>query len=316
MNRSVSVYISAVVMLAGSVLCLASGLFLLLAAFSPPPAMPAVSFIKYALYSATAISFGFGAWGIATGIGLFRFRRWARISVLIFSGLLLFIAVPGLVFLLIPIPTSPELSPGAMAAVDIVIAVFYFLLIAIAVWWIYLFRKASLKQQFLGELPAAGLPRRPLSITLVACFLLIRSIQSLVLVPLRVPAGLFGFILTGWEASLFYLFYAAAQLWLGFGLLRLKPWSRTLAVYVFLFGIANGLLFVLLPGRIERVLAIFMSQVPPAIRTQEAFWTAWSKSWMQAGFGVSVILMAIAIWFLVTRRKAFMHPAGQPSSPA
>jgi hypothetical protein len=155
-----------------------------------------------------------------------------------------------------------------------------------------------------------------LSITLVACFLLISGVKSLVLMPLRMPASLLGFILTGWEASLFYLFYAAVQLWLGLGLLKLKPWSRTLAVYVFLFAIANALLFVLLPGRINEVLAIHMAQLRPAMQTEEAFWTAWSKPWMQAGFGTSVILYAIAIWFLITRRKAFLPPEEQPSIPA
>jgi hypothetical protein len=203
-----------------------------------------------------------------------------------------------------------------MAAVHIVMAAFYFFLITIAVWWIYLFNKASVKQQFLGGFPAAGLPRRPLSITLVACFLLISGVKSLVLMPLRMPASLLGFILTGWEASLFYLFYAAVQLWLGLGLLKLKPWSRTLAVYVFLFNIANALLFVLLPGRIERVVAISMSHVPPAMRAQAASRVAFSKLRMQAGFGTSVILNAIAIWFLITRRKAFIPPEDQPSIPA
>jgi hypothetical protein len=45
----------------------------------------------------------FSGWGLATGIGLLRAWRWARVSALIFSGLLAALGILGIViFLLMP----------------------------------------------------------------------------------------------------------------------------------------------------------------------------------------------------------------------
>lgn len=324
MSRSVGVYITAVLVLAGSVLCLLSGLFQLLAAFFqttvPPTAAtpnfpaPTVHFLRYALFFAAAMSFAFGGWGVATGIGLFGFRRWARISMLIFSGFLLLISLPGLaLFLFVPLPVPPEAPAQMMVAVRVVIAVFYGLLIAIAAWWIYLFNKASVKQQFIGGLPAAGPSRRPLSITIIAWFLLIGAASFPFVVIMRTPAFLFGFRMPTWTAPLIYLLYGVAHVYLGLGLLKLKPLSRTLAVYFFLFGMANCSAAFLFPAQMDQWLTQYLSQMPPAIQAQKAFYFALSR-W--CGLGLPMILMTIAIWFLVTRRNAFVPTEQQPSSPA
>lgn len=323
MSRSVGVYITAVLVLAGSALCLMSGVFHLLMASFPIAATPTaatptfptqtVPFMKYAFYFVAALSFGFGAWGVATGIGLFGFRRWARISILIFSGLLLLFTVPGLViFLLIPLPVPAEAPPAMMVAVRVVVAVFYGILIAIAAWWIYLFNKASVKQQFLGGLLAAGPSRRPLSITIIAWFLLIGAVTFPFLAIMRMPAFLFGFQMPTWSAPLIYLLYGVAQAYLGLGLLKLKPLTRTLAVYFFLFGIANGVAAFLFAVQMDQWLTQYLSQMPPPVQAQKVFYFALSR-W--CGLGLPIILMAIAIWFLVTRRNAFVPTEQQPSPP-
>jgi hypothetical protein len=51
----------------------------------------------------------------------------------------------------------------------------------------------------------------------------------------RVPTVFLGFLLTGWTAALVYAGYGVVCLYLGIGLLRLKPISRTLGIYYSVF---------------------------------------------------------------------------------
>jgi len=64
------------------------------------------------------IFLGIAVFGIFTGIGLIRLRNWARISILIFSGLTVFFGGTALLVLLaIPFPINPSgppVDPGAV----------------------------------------------------------------------------------------------------------------------------------------------------------------------------------------------------------
>ena len=104
---------------------------------------------------------GLAAWGIATGINLLQLREWARISMIVFSGLLLVMAVPGLIMMLVmPLPTPPvsALPPGdampslehLMTAVRIGMAVFYALLALLGGWWLYFFNSRPIRELFRG----------------------------------------------------------------------------------------------------------------------------------------------------------------------
>src|SRR5215831_14347850 len=74
------------------------------------------------------LSFGFGGWGLASGIGLLYLKRWARISTLVFAGFLLCISLPAAaLILLIPLPNShdPSLPFNFMSVTRIAMALFY-----------------------------------------------------------------------------------------------------------------------------------------------------------------------------------------------
>jgi hypothetical protein len=67
---------------------------------------------RYAAIFVVLAAVLFAVWGIASGIGLLEGREWARISMIVFSVLLLAIAVPGLLIFLFAKLSAPASPPG------------------------------------------------------------------------------------------------------------------------------------------------------------------------------------------------------------
>ena len=88
---------------------------------------------------------GFAAWGCGTGIGLLRAWRWARISTLIFSGLLAAFGIVGLVaFLRMP---AGNIS-GGMVLATILPTLLFVIPIVIGYRWLVFFSSAEVKAIF------------------------------------------------------------------------------------------------------------------------------------------------------------------------
>src|SRR6266853_3501634 len=79
------------------------------------------------------VSMMLGGWGTATGVGILLLRRWARLSILMFSVTITswaFLAAP--IILFYPIPTPTDVPEAATAAVMSVLPVLVALLLAFA----------------------------------------------------------------------------------------------------------------------------------------------------------------------------------------
>jgi len=98
-------------------------------------------------YAGTMVWFlGFAAWGCGTGIGLLRAWRWARISTLIFSGLLAASGIVGVVALLL---MPAENASGGMAfAVKILPVLLFVIPIVIGYRWLVFFSRTEVKAYF------------------------------------------------------------------------------------------------------------------------------------------------------------------------
>jgi hypothetical protein len=87
-------------------------------------------------------------------------------------------------------------------------------------------------------------------------------------------------------------------LYLGVGLLRLKPLARTLTIYYSIFAIVNMAFFYLRPGYDARMAAVmhantfFHSPQPMAVPALPIF-------------VMTTAMMGAQIYFLVTRKRAF-----------
>jgi len=320
-NRSVGVTVSAVVVIFGSVLTLLAGVMMLFASSSdlPVPENQA-HFLKYFMVFMALVLFAAGAWGIASGMGLMRLRESSRISMLVFSALLLLLCIPGLLmFLMMPFPPpgttpSPELTKDMLAAMRIFMTVLYGILAALGGWWIYFFNKRSTKDQFLKVkipgmegMPGAGVISpyaRPLSITMIAWCLLISAFIGVLGLSMNPPVFFLGYFFKGTPASVLMLVLALVQSLIGFGLLKLRPWGRTLAIYYFQFLIFNSLTVALIPGmqaRFEQAMNDMLrdmqgtSGTPPPLM----HFPIW--------FGVifAVPLLGLLLWIVVSRKEAF-----------
>ncbi len=321
MNRSVGVTVSAVVVIFGSGLALLAGVLMLFAS-SSGLSIPEnqVHFLKYFMVFMALLLFAAGAWGIASGMGLMRLRESSRISMLVFSGLLLFLCIPGLLmFLLMPFPPpgtvpSPELTPEMLGATRIFMTIFYGILAVLGGWWLYFFNKRSTKDQFLKvKIPGIqGMPgggvispyARPLSITLIAWYLLISGFVGVLGLSLNPPVFFLGYFFKGTFASALMLGLALVQSVIGFGLLKLRPWGRTLAIYYFQFLIFNSLTMVLIPGsqgRFEQAMSEMLSDMQGTLGTPPP--PMHFPIWYGVIFAVP--LLALLLWIVVSRKDAF-----------
>jgi len=321
MNRSVGVTVTAVIVLFGSGLTLLAGVMMLFASSSDLP-IPEnqVHFLKYFMVFLALVLFAAAAWGIASGTGLMRLREWSRISMLVFSALLLFVCIPGLLmFLFMPFPPpgtapSPELTKEMLGATRIFMVVLYGILAALGGWWIYFFNKRSTKDQFLKvRIPGLeGMPgaevispyARPLSITLIAWWLLISGFIGVLGLSVNPPVFFLGYFFKGTYASILMLALALVQSLIGFGLLKLRPWGRTLAIYYFQFLIFNSLTMVLIPGtqaRFEQAMSEMLSDMQGTLGTPP------SPMHVPIWFGVifAVPLLSLLLWIVVSRKDVF-----------
>ena len=239
--------------------------------------------------------FGFlGAWGTTTAIGLLRMQNWGRISLLVFAALLALtgvVAAPAI--LLVP---APPTAPPNYDAVRTGIAVFYGVLGALGLLWLYYFSRRATREAFAGVVTSES-GGRPLSISIIGWWLLITGVITVLVSPLRMPVTLFLWIVSGWTAAAWYFVLGALYTYIGYGLLRLNAMARLLAISLLGFGVVNGLVFFALPGRDAR-LATFMSkfhfmQLPPP---------AHFPAFMLIP---SLVGIAVPLWFLIARRKAF-----------
>jgi hypothetical protein len=242
---------------------------------------------------------GAGFWGIAVAVGIFRRRNWARVSMVVFGGLLAFFGGTGaLAMLLVPFPMNPDLNQRIVSIARASMVAFYLLMALVGAWWLIVFNRQSGKRYF-AEGGAATESARPLSIGVIGWYLMVAAVGTALCGVFRIPTILFGFVVAGWTTLAVCTVLTAIQLYLGAGLLQLDESARVWTiVYLSAMG-ANGLATVAAPGYPARMRAFagefqkFFHMDMPLLPNAWLLGTA------------SVAYVAILIWFLVRRRAAF-----------
>jgi|tagenome__1003787_1003787.scaffolds.fasta_scaffold20752390_2 hypothetical protein len=295
MKKPVGIGVSAIFVLLGSLLMLAFFVLIGLVLLLSPGRAPIAPEARLALSVGLGLFGILGAWGTTTAIGLFRLRNWARVSILIFSG---FLGLSGVtaapVMLLMP---APPAAPPNFGTVRIVIAAIYGAFGLLGLFWLYYFLRRATREAF-GATLASESGGRPLSISIIGWWLLVSGVIGVLASPLKLPVSMFIWVVTGWIAAAWNIAFGAMWTYVGYGLLRLNPIARKIAIAGLSFGAANVLVFFSFPGweiRMATILARFHS-----------------------GFGVDqpnrfpfVLVMPMAIglgvplWFLIARRDAF-----------
>ena len=312
-RRSLGVTLSAIATILGSAILILFALFMFFMSLVKGRMSNAPAFAQAALYVMCFALLALAGWGIATAVGLFRLRGWSRISILVFSVLLAFLGGgSGLSMAFIQLPPSPNAPPGLLAGIKIAIVGFYAALGLIGVFWLFYFNASGVRAQFGMAADVEGTDGRPLSVSIIAWFMLLGSLICLAGAFSPFPAMVFGVMIHGWAARVFYLVFAACEIWLGVGLLRLNSLSRILTIAFYGFGIINSALFAVLPGRTERLQDALRS-LPAAMRGAGDYGTVPYTSPMSLLAGC--LLLAVPIWFLVARRRAFIKQPEDAETP-
>jgi hypothetical protein len=254
---------------------------------------------------------GLAIFGIFTSVAVLRLKKWARVSMLVWGGVMA--AFCGVVLLFMAFAPFPEMPPDTSASLPffrVLICVAYGIPFLIGFWWLLLFNQSGVKEQFLAvatsdDQPAAPpLPRCPLPLAILAGFSIFSAGFSLLLPFTNFPVNmiLFGHRFHGaLGIALFY--FSAGLLILGAtGMLRLKRWSYPLVLGQYFFWMASGTVTLVSPNY-ERNLQEILSQMslPEGPAGQAAF----AQTRM---FGiVSLIPGVLLIWLLLYFHTRFVE---------
>jgi hypothetical protein len=308
MTRPAGVTASAVVAIIGSVLTLVFAGLIVASMYIGDVQMPP-NYGRLALVT-SVVCVALAALGVWTAVGLFRMRGWARASILIFAGIMAGMSLLSVVMIsVIPFPPMPAATPNAPRASTIrwVMVAIYTVPLVIGVWWLVLFNKRSIRAAFANTAAPGEASPRPLSISIIGWWNVLGGALSMIPAAMQMPAFIAGMVLTGWSATLVYVFFAAVGLYLGWGLLRLDERARVLMIAWFALSAAHTAYIGLAPGPRERMrefessLRIESTPLPPTVDTATIF------PFIAV---VAVAFFAVAIWFLVRNKPVFL--AAQP----
>ena len=221
-------------------------------------------------------------------------------------------------------PPDPAVSRTILAAV---LTFIYGVPIVVALWWLILFTRRSVADQFAGVAasaaqplsPSASLfnnPRCPLAIRIVGWYLasFILFLPLLPFLPKNIPAVFFARVFHGPAAMLLYFFTFLLISVPGAGLLLLRRWSLPLAITGQLFTILNLVVTVSSPSFESSMIAAIRemglpSELPPptqALLHQLRYINL---------FGITIPLAIIVVLYFYRRQfyAAASAPAPTPS---
>jgi hypothetical protein len=157
-------------------------------------------------------------------------------------------------------------------------------------------------------------PARPLSISIIAWFMLAICIFVPFNLFLHPPAPLFLTTLSGWQAVVFMLISGALHVYLGIALLQMKPAGRLVGMGYFIFGFLNTAVFYFAPGRSARI-ARFMdaaqSMFPWMRSAQSNPFQADMMPLLLVGAIGGVAFYLVLLYFLAAAKPAFDRAAQQ-----
>ncbi len=327
-NRSVSVTFAAVVAILVSLfllLCCSLAFLAFLLVKLPGNASEVPPFVRNTMLATQGFMMCLSLFGIATGIGLIYLRNWARISILIWGGMLVFFGGIGIpIAFLVPIPLIPnasDLPAAGMQAVRLIFLAIYGMPLLIGIWWLILFNRKTVKAQFAGAIAFADptVPRKPacpLPIAVLAWFY-ISSILNLLFLPFlsfRVPVFVFGRVLPGRVAFAVLILSCLAFFVSGVGLLKLKPWSYSLTIGLQVFWLASTAVSVVSPNY-NAVMDSFLKEMQASFHLPE---TPFSYASFADHYGWTVVLGLLfagaILGLLVYYRQRFLEAASAATS--
>jgi hypothetical protein len=231
--------------------------------------------------AAVAVFWLFGlavaVFGLFVGIGVFRRRNWARITMLIWGGIMAVLSAVSIALIFVVFSSLPSTLPSGveagpfMAFLKVFIFLFYGIPLGIGIWWLALFTRPRVAADFVApdslaaNSPAMGITESsqpepavqpsftskaacPLPLLILAGFLIFSSVCVVlaVLFPMTgsMPFFFFGTVFSGLTARLMLGLLGAILAAVGVGILKLKPVALDTLLIVQCVFFINGILAV------------------------------------------------------------------------
>jgi uncharacterized membrane protein (DUF2068 family) len=320
-KRLPGVIVSAVVLILVSLLPLLTALGVSFAAFAFRHAAPTArsaqvpSWVGGVLLAEGVVFLLIGLWGWITAYGLLMMRRWARISMLVIGGGLvffnLFSALISLLLCFVPLPGTPANGADPASAQKIVhgvfigMALFELVLAGIGVWWLVYFLRRSVVEAFAAGAANLQPSRRPLPIAVLAVLTAFGAVICLPLAFLPFPAFVAGALLSGWPKTLLLLAYVIVCALAAYGLWSLREWGRRLAMVLLGLGLVNTAICLIHPYKMldysrELNRSMGLGDVP----VQSGFDPAQPVFYV-IGITFSLLVIGVILWVLHYYRGAF-----------
>ena len=342
MARSTGITVSAVVVIIGSAFTVLCGAMILVASvlvLISSRAADAPVNLRYVLAIEAVLAFGFGGWGLASGISLIKTKEWARISTLVYAAILVFFCVPSAVVVaLVPLPNTPSTNDpnrlvNSMLLVRVGLILLYAMFAALGGYWLYFFNTQKLKAQFRGqqvltERGQAGLPgipvvrfgadqrARPLSITIIGWYLIIASALALLSVVFtntlffrsKLPFFFLGVFFFGPSTYLLLTVWMTAQVVAAVGLLKLKRWGLIATIALQCVVLLN-IVMIAVPAnrlRFQQVMETLRFSANGRMYHSAPMFPMW------IGMLSSIPIVVVILFFLISQ-KNFFTSADYPS---
>jgi hypothetical protein len=339
MRRPAGVVVAAVVLGLMALVAILGTIVSLVASMvmHPPVTIPGFRVIMVVFNLVALGFFGFCGW---TVVGLFKMRRWARVSIVVIGALDFAVcAIAGFGTLAVRhmVPVMPPPPPGmAQPGPDLSIlpmifelmAAFYFFLALIGVWWLVYFNLPSVRAAFSGAnlmvtnpdiLPPggaaafpivaeAGTPGWRIVIIVWACLMLLGVLSLPLVLVMHIPFFLFGAVVTGSRELLVLVLMGVIELVMGIGLIRKWKAAWYVALFWQIYTIAYSL-SMFLPGMGARFLATeeqIMAQNSPAGALPFPIATFFHGPFFAICFGFGLAIVAFFTVALFKRKEDYL----------
>jgi hypothetical protein len=278
---------------------------------------------------------------ILVGAGILRRRHWARITALVWAGIMAFISAITILFvlagmdkILTNLPNAADVAP-VMAVMKWVVALAYAIPLGVGIWWLILFTRPRVVASFTpvyaalqpgvaldaGGLPPAtlpapsfvpGRPSCPIPVLIIAGLDVFSGVSMLLFLffplPFSMPLFLFGRAFTGISPRIFLIAMGLIYAVGGIGILKLKPLAFDTLIAVKSLFLASGIVSLFSPQFFPAMLEA-MSRISPPNAAFPANNFILLESFLRPMMIFSFVFAAALLAVLIAYRSRFLRAA-------
>src|SRR5208282_6023821 len=281
--------------------------------------------------------------GLFAGIGVLRRRNWARITMLVWGGIMAVLSAVSIPVMLIVFHSLPSALPNGaeaepfMGFLKVFMLFFYGIPLGIGIWWLVLFTRPRVSAAFTAPAealaphppttmdvtgfplpaptPAASMapkPSCPLPLAIVAGFLIFGAVCivffAIAPLPSDIPFFVFGQAFGHGAGRIILLLFGLISGVTGVGIFKLKPWALYTQIVFQCIGLFNCLVTLFSPSYVPTMRAAMekMYSQNPAFTGDSPFL---SDTYFRSSMIFAAVLVGAVLVVLLWQRSRFLDQA-------